>query len=327
MIKLDVEYILLIILILLLLYYLINNCKYKDIECFNVGSQSSLCNDCEDCSNHGIASGNQPSCSCTCKDGWSGTKCENPPSIRPIFPDKIKRLPWNHAKENDGYISIFLDKTYTSRLMFTLGPQERCNVNLYPINNYKKNQFNIINYNPVIYNLAQFGFENISLYNNAHDLYYKYDIDVVMNLTKDNIPRGIHWYSPNIFKFKFYVRTFFNLRDFQNMNKFEKDKKPMNTACDYDVYSLEVTKILDTDTINFFGSVSFKTGSSEPCPPINHFKSTLNQLNDCHKKNFCKFTHNNIIPNTCDNMCKDIDNDNVKTVLYSELYRIDIKLN
>lgn len=327
--------ILLIILILLLLYYLINNCKYKDIECFNDGSQISLCNDCEDCNNRGIANGIQPSCSCICKDGWSGTKCEKPPSIRPVFPDKIQRLPWNHAIKNEGYASIFLGKmngkingsdSYTSRLMFTLGPQKKCKVDLYPINDYKKNQFNIINYNPVIYNLAQFGFESISLYKRDYNPinFYKYRIELMMNLTKDNIPGGIHWYSNNIFEFKFYVRTFLSQKDFQNMNKLDKDKKPMKTACGDDIYSLRVTKTLNTDPIYFEGSVDFNITGNQKCPSLDHFKSTSDQLKDCHKKVFCKFD-NGTIYNSCDNVCSN-DSDTYKTVLYLELYRIDIKL-
>jgi len=323
--------ILYILIILLLLYYLVT--KYKDIECFNVGSQLKICNDCEDCNNHGIASGIKYKCSCICKDGYTGTNCEISPSIRPVFPDKIQRLPWKHIDPNpkknpDGYISIFLDKmngkingsnSYTSRLKFTTGPH--CQVMVEPILDS-----HAYIYNPVIYYLAQFGFYKISLFKRDYDPinFYKYRIELIMNLTKDNIPEGIEWLSTYIFEFKFYVRTFYSQKDFQNMNKLDKDKKPMNTSCDMWEDSLTVTKTLNTDPINFEGTVDFNVGNSEPCPPLNNTKSTHDQQVECVSKDFCKFD-DGILYNSCDNICSN-DSKIDKTVLYLELYRIDIKL-
>jgi hypothetical protein len=286
------------------------------------------CNDCKDCSNHGIASGkyypdNTNNCSCTCKDGWSGNKCEKRPGVKPLFPDKIQRLPWNHEKDNDGYGSIFLDKmngekngseSYTSRLDFTTGP-DGCNLELKVDYDYKNS------YNPVIYKLAQYGFQSISMYKTVKSLkYYKYRIEINMNLTKDNMPNDIHWYQAYIFEFKFYVRVFYSLIDFQNMNKLDKDKKPMNTSCDTDIYSLKVSKFLNTDTINFNGSVDFNITGNQKCPKLDHLKSTARQEKDCITKSFCTFDDGTIY-NSCDNKCSNDGN-----TKYIELYRMDIKL-
>ena len=368
-------YIIFILIILLLLYYLVT--KYKDIECFNVGSQcrnfvkscvetgiaecdrswtkiigganvkcsktffnaactpstdscdsscqcsppppppSPLpCSDCIDCKNHGIASGtknvHKNNCSCTCNDGWTGTNCETPPKVT-ILPAKINRLPWLEVdpKKNDGYISIHLDKSYTSRLNFTTGPE--CGSYINPIDDYKKVYAS--NYGKVLYNLAQFGFKKISFgIEDQNPKIYTYEISIEMNLTNDNIPKGIHWYKSHIFEFKFYVRTFFSKKDFKN-----------KILCDKQVLSLRVTKVLQTKTIEFTGLVDFDVGSSESCPKLNHSNSPATQEKICQTVDFCKFTHNKIIPNSCDNMCSN-DINILETVLYLELYRIDIKL-
>ena len=284
-------------------------------QCSNKPIALQSCSDCIDCNNRGIASGIIGKCSCACKDGWSGNKCQYEPDS-PLIPEKIKRLRW--TKGDEPYNSIVLDKNYTSRLTFTIDKDTKdCQYSawpIYPISSWHKPNYRHI---PAIYNLAQFGFESIDLSKRPYEPgnLYKYRIWVSMNLTKDNMP-SIHWYSITTFMFTFYVRTFFNKQVFIS-------KKP----CDKWEGSLEVTKALGKDKIDFYGFVNFGVAGNQ-CPEIDHIDTPHLQKISCEgslpTKDFCVFKGGKIL-NSCHNKCSG-DSDNQDINLYLELYKIDIKL-
>ena len=278
----------------------------------------------EDCDFNGYASGYRPpfgNCICACFDGWTGPKCTSRTGAKPVFPDKIERLPWPTEQT---YISLGT-KPFTNRYMFLLSrvlePNDYINI---PISSYNSTG---ASHAADLYNLAQYGFVNITFERVCKSCVDPAEVDtpfkvgITLNLHNDNIPGGIDYNKTYTLYIVFHARMFFDQHDFNNNNN----------VCNYFTagftISVNMKEHFIGDTITYVGTRMFggMLGEDPPeCPSMDHRDSPEEQEADCITKDFCKFTHNSVLSNTCDNKCIVWDTMVNSNTFFLELYQVRI---